>query len=38
MSMHKEELADILGFEDCVKGFDLEFMTDDSIDFLDIYS
>ena len=36
--MNKEDLADILGFDDQVKGFDLEFMTDDSIDFLDIYA
>lgn len=38
LNWHREELTDILGFEDSVKGFDLEFMTDDSIDFLDIYS
>eukprot|EP00347_Sterkiella_histriomuscorum_P002541 403367752 len=38
MGYHRQELADILGFEDQVKGFDLEFMTDESIDFLDIYA
>lgn len=31
-------MQEILGFEDRVKGFDLEFMTEDSIDFLDIYA
>jgi hypothetical protein len=38
LSWHREELTDILGFEDSVKGFDLEFMTDNTIDFLDIYA
>ena len=38
LSWHREELTDIIGFEDNVRGFDLEFMTDDSIDFLDLYS
>ena len=38
LSWHREELNDIIGFEDNVRGFDLEFMTDDSIDFLDLYS
>jgi hypothetical protein len=38
LSWHREELTDIIGFEDSVKGFDMEFMVDDSIDFLDIYS
>ena len=38
LNFHREELSEILGFEDNVKGFDLEFMTDDTIDFLDIYS
>ncbi|CDW87601.1 UNKNOWN [Stylonychia lemnae] len=38
LGFHRQELAEILGFEDQVKGFDLEFMTDESIDFLDIYA
>lgn len=38
LGFQREELAEILGFEDQVKGFDLEFMTDESIDFLDIYA
>ena len=35
---HRMELNDILGFSDQVKGFDIEFMVDDQISFLDIYS
>ncbi len=38
LAAHREELQEILGFEDQVKGFDLEFMTDESIDFLDVYA
>ena len=28
----------MLGFEDNVRGFDMELVTDDNIDFLDIYA
>ena len=38
MNYHKAELAEVLGFEDNVRGFDLEFMIDENIDFLDVYS
>ena len=38
LSDSKDQLADILGFEDQVRGFDMEMETDDNLDFLDIYS
>jgi hypothetical protein len=34
----REILQDLLGFEDQVKGFDLDMVTDENIDFLDIYA
>ena len=34
----KHQLQEVLGFEDAVKGFDHELVTDDNIDFLDIYA
>ena len=37
VNTHKDAIRDILGFEDGVRGFDLEFMTDDSLEALDIY-
>ena len=38
MSDSRSSLQELMGFEDSVKGFDLEMVTDDNIDFLDIYS
>jgi len=38
LSDTKDFLSDILGFEDQVKGFDMDLMTDDNLDFLDIYA
>ena len=38
MSDNRESLQELLGFEDNVRGFDFELVTDDNIDFLDIYS
>ena len=38
LNWHREDITDVLGFEDSVKGFDMEFMTDDTIDFLDVYA
>ena len=38
LALQRETLSEIMGFEDQVKGFDLEFMTDESIDFLDVYA
>jgi hypothetical protein len=38
INSHRMELNDVIGFSDQVKGFDIEFMVDDQIDFLDIYS
>ena len=38
LNEHKIELQDCLSFTDSVKGFDLEFMVDENIDFLDIYA
>ena len=38
INIHRMELNDIIGFNDQVKGFDIEFMVDDQISFLDIYS
>ena len=38
INQHKMELNDVIGFSDQVKGFDIEFMVDDKIDFLDIYA
>ena len=37
LSSQQQELAYIVGFNDHVKGFDLEFVVEESIDFLDIY-
>ena len=34
----RDFLGDILGFEDQVRGFDMEAATDDNLDFLDIYA
>jgi len=38
MSDSRSSLQELMGFEDSVKGFDLEMVTDDNIDFLDIYA
>ena len=38
LSESREVLSDILGFEDQVRGFDMETATDDNLDFLDIYA
>jgi hypothetical protein len=38
LGVSKQSLQEVLGFEDAVKGFDLELVTDDNIDFLDIYA
>lgn len=38
MGESKMQLQEVLGFEDAVRGFDLELVTDDNIDFLDIYA
>lgn len=34
----REQLQELLGFEDNVRGFDIDMVTDDNIDFLDIYA
>jgi hypothetical protein len=34
----RDQLSDFLGFEDQVRGFDLENTTDENLDFLDIYA
>jgi hypothetical protein len=34
----RSSLQELLGFEDSVKGFDLEMVTDDNLDFLDMYA
>ena len=38
ISESKETIQDIVGFDDFVRGFDGELVTDDNIDFLDIYA
>ena len=38
MAEIKGELQEVMGFEDQVKGFDIDMVTDDNIDFLDIYA
>jgi hypothetical protein len=38
MADMRGDLQDVMGFEDSVKGFDIDMVTDDNIDFLDIYS
>ena len=38
MADMRGELQETMGFEDSVKGFDLDMVTDDNIDFLDIYA
>ncbi|CAI2363332.1 unnamed protein product [Moneuplotes crassus] len=38
INQHKIELTDVIGFSDQVKGFDIEFMVDDNIEFLDRYA
>lgn len=38
ISESREQLQELLGFEDNVRGFDIDMVTDDNIDFLDIYA
>lgn len=38
MGQSRHALQEVLGFEDAVKGFDLELVTEDNIDALDIYA
>jgi len=38
INQHRISLNEVIGFSDQVRGFDIEFMVDDQIDFLDIYA
>jgi len=38
INQHKVNLTEVIGFSDKVKGFDIDFMVDDQIDFFDIYA
>ena len=38
MAEIRGDLQEVMGFEDQVKGFDIDMVTDDNIDFLDIYA
>ena len=38
MADMRGDLQEVMGFEDTVKGFDMDMVTDDNIDFLDIYA
>jgi hypothetical protein len=38
INQHRMELNDVITFSDHVKGFDIEFMVNDQIDFFDIYA
>ena len=38
MAEIRGDLHEVMGFEDQVKGFDIDMVTDDNIDFLDIYA
>lgn len=37
INQHKIDLTDVIGFSDQVRGFDIEFMVDDNLSFLDRY-
>ena len=38
LSECRDSIQDIVGFDDFVRGFDGELVTDENIDFLDIYA